>query len=290
MIDSFYGYGQKLKSEGISTPFEKIKYSTQYKNLEEAKLLFAEVGEEIKNNSLPFPVIIGITGYGNVSNGAQEVIDLLPVEEISPQQLLDFDKNKLSKHKIYKIIFKEIDMVEPIENDFELLDYYSNPDNYTSVFYKYLDKINILINAVYWDARYPKLLTCDYIKQNFEKLKDLKIIGDISCDVNGGIECTKKSTNSGNPFFVYNPETDGIENGLFGNGPAVLAVDNLPGEIARDSSTFFSNILKNFIPYLQIENLDTNFENLKIPAELKKAVIIFNGQLTPDFKYLENFF
>lgn len=289
MIDSFHGYGKKLKSEGVFTPFEKIKYSTDYKDLNEAKQLFLEVGEEIRQGKLTFPVIIGITGYGNVSRGAQEIIDLLPVEEISPEKLLTIEKNTLSLDRVYKVIFKEKDIVTPIKGDFELNDYYQHPGNYISSFSRYLSKLNLLINGIYWDNRYPKLLTCDFVKNNYDLISDLKIIGDISCDVNGGIECTQKNTNSGNPFFVYNPDTGKIQDGLDGRGPAVLAVDNLPGEIARDSSTFFSNILKKFIPHLKNGNMEQDFDNIQVPAELKKAVIIFNGQFTPDFKYLEQY-
>ena len=103
------------------------------------------------------------------------------------------------------------------------------------------------------------------------------------------MECTKKSTDSGDPFFVYNPDTGEISSGLEGKGPAILAVDNLPGEISRDSSTFFSSILRDFIPSLRNGNLEGDFNSITMRPELKKAVIVFNGQLTPAFKYLEKY-
>lgn len=290
MIDSFYGYGQKLKSEGKITPLAKIKYATEYRNLEETKNSFKEVATDIRNGGLKFPVIIGITGYGNVSKGAQEIIDLLPTKEISPQDLIFLKKENLKTDKIYKVIFKEKDMVEAIEGEFNLQDYYENPQNYRSIFQQYLNKLNILINAVYWDDRYPRVLSCDYIKNNYSQIQDLKIIGDISCDVNGGVECTRKTTDSGHPFFTYDSKINEIQDGISGKGPAILAVDNLPGEIARDSSTFFSNILKQFIPAMKNDNFTEDFDNLQIPDELKKAIIIYRGELTPDFKYLEQYF
>ncbi|MFP4548606.1 MAG: hypothetical protein ACLFQM_10790 [Fidelibacterota bacterium] len=289
MIDSFYGYGEKLRLEGISTPFQKIKYATEYKDIADAKKQFKSVNNEIRTKGLPFPVIIGVTGYGNVSIGAQEIIDLLPVETLTPDELVTTDKTQLARDRIYKVIFKEKDLVRRKDGKFDLMDYYNHPEHYESKFTQYLEKLNIMINGVYWDVRYPRLVSCDYVKFNYDKMKDLKIIGDISCDVEGGVECTKKSTNSGDPFFVYNPDTGEISSGLEGKGPAILAVDNLPGEISRDSSTFFSNILRDFIPPLRNGNLDGDYNEITIPPELKKAVIIFKGQLTPAFKYLEKY-
>lgn len=291
MIDSFFAFGQRLKAEGILNPFEKIKYSTDYKDVAEAKKMFAEVAEEIHSGKLSIPVIIGISGYGNVSKGAQEIIDILPTEEITPAKLKTLNKNELSTQKIYKVIFKEKDMVNPIDESvtFELSDYYTNPQKYKSVFSQYLENLDILINAVFWDKQYPKLLTCEYLQNNYKSLKNLRIIGDISCDVNGGIECTKKSTDSGDPFFVYEPENNIIKPGIIGNGPAILAVDNLPAEIGRDSSTFFSSTLKKFIPFLQTENLDVEYSKLSIPDELINSIIIYKGKLTPNYKYLEQY-
>ncbi len=289
MIDSFYGYGKKLQMEGTQTPFQKVKYATEYKDVAEVKKEFQAVNNEIKTKGLPFPVIIGVAGYGNVSIGAQEIIDLLPVETLNPDELVSIDKARLARDRIYKVVFKEKDMVKRKRGKFDLMDYYNHPENYESKFTQYLDKLNIMINAVYWDDRYPRLISCDYVNFNYAKMEDLKIIGDISCDAEGGVECTKKSTDSGDPFFVYNPDTGEISSGLEGKGPAILAVDNLPGEISRDSSTFFSSILRDFIPSLCNGNLEGDFNSITMRPELKKAVIVFNGQLTPAFKYLEKY-
>ncbi len=290
MIDSFYGFGQRLTRS--SNPMTQFKYATDYKNMMEVEKLYKSIGDQIKAGKSDKPVIIGIAGYGNVSQGAQQIIDLLPVKKLSPQKLLSLDKSQLSTNYIYKVIFKEKDLVTPKSSDdiFELLDYYTNPDKYKSIFHQYLHQLDIIINATYWDQRYPRLITCDFLKNNAEKLKNLKIIGDISCDVNGGIECTKMTTNSGDPFFNYDNQTGKLEKGLDGNGPAILAVDNLPGEVSRDSSCFFSNILKKYIPKLCNANLNGSYDNLKIADELKRAIIIHKGQLTTDYKYLEYYF
>jgi len=92
-------------------------------------------------------MIIGLAGYGNVSLGAQEVIDMLPVKEIRPSQIGAINEN-YSNNVIYKVVFKEEDMVEPVssETTFNLQDYYNNPFLYRSVFEKYIRRLSILMN------------------------------------------------------------------------------------------------------------------------------------------------
>ena len=114
----------------------------------------------------------------------------------------------------------------------------------------------------------------------------MKIIGDISCDIEGAIEITVKATDPGNPVFVYNPETGKITDGYSGQGIVVMAVDNLPGELPVDASREFSGILKNFIPHI-VKNIPENFNEWTLPSFLKRAVMVFKGELTSDYKYLE---
>ncbi|MDY0016137.1 MAG: hypothetical protein RBS13_08010, partial [Bacteroidales bacterium] len=87
MINSLWALGLRMKHLGISTPFEKLKQTHTYFSLEQAKEVVKQIGHDISQNGLPdelLPLTIGLTGYGNVSMGAQEILDLLPCIEISP--------------------------------------------------------------------------------------------------------------------------------------------------------------------------------------------------------------
>jgi alpha-aminoadipic semialdehyde synthase len=75
----------------------------------------------------------------------------------------------------------------------------------------------------------------------------LKVIGDITCDIEGSVECNLAATTPGDPVYVYDPITRLIHPGIEGRGPVLLAVDNLPCELPRDSSTMFGDVLSNFI-------------------------------------------
>ena len=69
----------------------------------------------------------------------------------------------------------------------------------------------------------------------------------------------------------------------------MLAVDNLPTELARDASTAFSQALLKFIPGIASCDMTVPFDLNNLPPEIKKAVVVYNGELTPDFKYLSKF-
>jgi saccharopine dehydrogenase (NAD+, L-lysine-forming) len=296
MVDALWIFGQRANWEKINTPFNKINQAIYYKNLEEIKKELKEVSKEIKENGIPKsirPVIIGISGYGNVSIGVQEIIDCLPVKTINPDEIKSVYKNPSNKN-IYKVVFKEEHMVQPISSKtkFDLQDYYNHPENYCSIFERYIPYLSILMNCIYWSSEYPRLVTKKFMKNYFKNDKNihLKVIGDISVDINGAIEFTEKTTSTDNPVFVYNPITDKITDGYAGEGVVVMAVDNLPCELPRESSKYFSETLLHFIPDILKANFNVdNFENLNLPTQIKKAVILFKGKLTPSYSYINKY-
>lgn len=294
MIDSLWALGKRIDSEGIQNPFSKIKKTVEYRGLDSAKRQIGKIADEITKNGIPKemrPLVCGFSGYGNVSQGAQEIFDILPHKEILPQELLS-DQNLFdgSKHILYKVVFKESDLVEPknSEDKFELQDYYDNPDKYRSKFEQYLPQLTILMNCIYWDTPYPRLITLDYLKKVWTESDNqkLKVIGDISCDIDGAIQCTVKSTDPGNPVYVYNPLDSSVNDGVEGEGPVIMAVDNLPCELAEEASKSFSKVLVDFIPELIKADYSDSFENLKLPKALRRGMILYQGKLTSDYKYL----
>jgi hypothetical protein len=116
----------------------------------------------------------------------------------------------------------------------------------------------------------------------------LHVIGDISCDVEGGIETTVMATEPNDPVYVYLPEEDRAVSGVEGPGPAVVAVDILPSELPREASVYFGRILKGFVPAMAAADYGAEFEVLDLPPELKRAVIAHKGTLAPDYRYLES--
>lgn len=296
MINTLWSLGLRLKEAGFKTPFTQIKQAHTYASLEDAKKAISAVGQEIAENGLPEelrPFTVAFTGYGNVSGGAQEIMGLLPVKEISPEKLLALKRRAhLPNNLIYKIVYKEKDLAEPIdpEAEFDLQDYYANPQNYRSTFDKYVPHLDMLVNCIYWDKRYPRLITKDYMEKLYSKgTPKLKVIGDISCDVNGSVEFTEKATEIEDPIFVYHPESRTYTMGHKGDGILIMAVDILPSELPRDSSDGFADVLTNFVKPIADCDFSEEFEDLDLPRPIKKGLILHKGKLTPEFEYLEEF-
>ena len=177
MINSLWAFGRRLKDEGLTTPFARIRQTHEYTSLEEARNEISEVGKEIAQHGLPdalHPLVIGFMGYGNVSQGAQEICSLLPAEEIPAAKLKEaLQNNHIPSNILIKTVFREEDMIEPLNRDeeFDLYDYYHHPEGYRSKFNQYLPFINILINGAYWDARYPRHVTKDALSTLLQKWK-----------------------------------------------------------------------------------------------------------------------
>lgn len=293
MIDTLWALGQRLKREGISTPLAQIEQAVSYASLDDAKKAVREAGEKIASSGLPEglpPLVVGITGYGNVATGAREILAELPTRDVPPDVLPSlFDEP--SPHCLYQTTFREEHLVEPVAEGaaFELQDYYDNPEDYRSVFERHLPHLTVLVNCIYWDARYPRLVTKQWLRNEFggPQPQRLRVIGDLSCDIEGAIECTIKSTEPVDPVYVYDPADGSIASGVEGRGPVVLAVEILPAELPREASEEFSKALAQFIPALASADFSASFETLDLAPELKRAVIVHRGRLTPDFAYLE---
>ena len=295
ITETLWSYGRILKRQGIETPFSRFRQTLDYNDLNAIRKAFRDAGSDIRTNGLPReirPLVIGITGYGNVARGVRELLDLLPCIEIDPGELSGIAKTA-DNNQIYVSVFKEEHMVEPLaaEGKFDLQEYYDHPEKYRSRFEAYLPHLTILINATYWAEQYPRHVTRDGLRKLHAagKLGKFRVIGDISCDISGGVEITYKATDPGEPVFTYNPELDRFSDGFAENGITVMAVDNLPSELPKDASVYFSGVLKTQVPDLIKADYKAAFSELDLPPALKDAVIVHQGKLTPGYAYLEDY-
>lgn len=294
MIDSLWALGQRLAWEGYETPFSQILPTHRYADLQAAKQTVTRVGEQIAAKGLPAdltPLVCGFAGYGNVGRGAQEIYDLLPIAEIGPEELLARDPASFAPNQLVKVVFKEEHTVKPRNpaEPFVLSDYFQHPEKYESQFERFVPRLTLLINAIYWTPASPRLVTKAYLADLFrrEARPRLRVIGDISCDVEGGIEATVRATEPDEPIFVYEPLTGASPNGVAGHGPVIMAVDNLPCELPVESSADFSATLRDFVPAIVTADYDVPFEDLALPSEIKRAVIAHRGELAPAYRYLQ---
>ncbi len=294
MIDTLWALGQRLEKERIPTPFSSIQRATSYADLAAAEAAIAQAGRQIAVDGLPSalcPLVFGFTGYGHVSQGSQMILKHLPTEIISPEELAALFRQGASpkKDRVYQVVFREEHMAEPKDADgrFELQDYYQHPEKYRSRFESYLPYLSVLVNCIYWEARYPRLVTKSYLKKT-PQLR-LRVIGDISCDIGGAIECNVQCMDPGNPVFTYDPLTDCVQAGCLTTGPIVLSVDNLPAELPREASREFSTALCPFVAEIAQADMSVGWDACKLSEPIKKAMIVYQGKLMPNFRYLEKF-
>ncbi|MBZ5639944.1 MAG: hypothetical protein LAO51_14450 [Acidobacteriia bacterium] len=298
MIDTLWALGRRLRHEGIRpNPFDDIHQALDYATLAEAQTAVSAAGERILSEGLPevmTPFVCAFTGYGNTYRGAAEVFDLLPFRDIAPAEVPELAGNlPRDRHVVYKAVFHEEHTVEPASpwDRFDLQDYYAHPEKYRPTFAQFLPHVAVLVNCVYWEPKYPRLVTLQALRELFgaKEPPRLKIIGDISCDISGSVECTVRSTDSGDPVFVYDPVTGRDTLGIAGRGPVVLAVDNLPCELPVDASQHFGDMLLPFVPALARCPWDEPLEQLPLPPEILRAVIVHRGKLAPSYVYLERY-
>ncbi|MEO0086062.1 MAG: bifunctional lysine ketoglutarate reductase /saccharopine dehydrogenase family protein [candidate division WOR-3 bacterium] len=295
MTDTLAGLGRRLELLGFLTPLRRVRLAHEYGRVDLLKAAMAEVGREIAVQGFPediTPFVVGVTGYGHVAKGAWEVLQAIGAIEVEPVDLPALTATA-DRKSIYRVMFREEHMVKPVKlgHRFDLMEYFSRPELYRSRFDEYLDYLTALANCIYWDARYPRLVTLDWLKQAFSasEMPRLQGIGDISCDIGGSVESTVKATSPGAPFYVYQPQTGEVLDGIEGRGILMMTVDNLPCELPFDSSQAFGAALMPFVPAMAEADFSLTIERLGLPAPVRRALILHQGQLTPEYAYVEKF-
>ncbi len=229
---------------------------------------------EYEKVALP-PVKIALTGGGRVSKGAMEVLNGMGIRKVSPAEFL----NEYFNGPVYTQLNTR-DYNRRIESgDFDRDEFYQSPEKYESAFLQYARKSDILIAGAFWDPQAPVLFTKDDMVQNDFKIR---VIADVTCDIEGSIPSTKKPSTIDDPVYDYNPSNDRVEPPFKDEANVtVMAVDNLPCELPRNASEDFGKeFLKHILPNLIGEDTD---------AIIERASITNEGGLTTRFKYLQDF-
>ena len=290
MIDALWAYGQRWRALGVDTPMLRLRQAMRYPDLSSALRDVEAVGQRIASQGMDprvGPLVVGVTGYGNVASGAMDVLRVLPTVSVGTPELTADVVSRADGRSVLVTVFTESDTVEPVAGGVgSVADYRANPGAYRSVFAQYADRLSILVNSVYWHPASPRLLTASDAVALQSAGARLVLVADLSCDILGGIEFTVRSTDSGDPVYVYDASTGTATDGFAGEGIAVLAVDNLPCELPADASVSFSAALRGLVPVLARTDFGRPFDSLALPPELASAVVAHRGELTPAFSYL----
>jgi len=236
-------------------------------DLEDLKTEYSKV-------TLP-PIKIVLTGGGRVAKGAIEVLMGMGIRKVTPSQFLE--------HHFDFPVFCQLDVRNYNKRvdgtDFSRNEFYKDPQQYEGDFLRYTQHADILIASAYWAPQAPVLFERKDMVQNDFKLS---VIADITCDIEGSIPSTKQPSTIAAPIYDYNACDDQVENPLTDEGNiTVMAVDNLPCELARDASTSFGDeLVSSVLPAL----LESDEDEI-----IKRGTITENGSLTDNFKYLQDY-
>jgi alpha-aminoadipic semialdehyde synthase len=220
------------------------------------------------------------------------MLDAAGARWVSPEELVAVAgaDGTFSRNAIYAAVFKEVHMVERRDGgQFELQEFYDRPDLYRSVVPGFLPSLSILVNTIFWAPRYPVYVPNALLKSlAAEGRLRLQVIGDITCDISGSIEATRRATDPGDPCYDYLPEQGIWRDEVGADGVTVMAVDALPCEFPREASVAFSRALRPFLEPLAAANFDTaSAEDAGLPKPLERAVIAWRGKLRPEFGHLQ---
>lgn len=232
-----------------------------------------EVEQELKKVVLPTDFKCLVTGFGRVGHGAKEIIDLLPIKEVSPEEFL----TQTFQEPVYCQL-EAADYYRNTEGGFNISKFYSDPTDYASILSQYAANSDMYIACHYWDNKAPLLLT----KMDFIRNKRLKVVADISCDIAGPIACTIRPSKIGDSIYGWNPHTNEECDYRIPEAVAVMAVDNLPCELPKDASEDFgSELLKHVFPRLLGDDPDRII--------YRASETTFEGTLNEPFLYLSDY-
>jgi alanine dehydrogenase len=269
------GFGKYAGIVGTYNAFRAFGVKFELFKLPKAETLSdqAMLISYLKRQVLP-PLKIVVTGTGKVGSGCIEMLDAMKIKRVS---VADF----LSK-KYTQAVYVQIDVLDYNKRKHGSVitnfDFYQNPDNYESDFARFANVADIAIFGHFYGNGAPQILSREMLQSQDCKIK---VVADVSCDVNGPVACTLRSSTIAEPFYGYLP-SEGTEVDVF--HPAaivVMAVDNLPCELPKDASDGFGEqFIQHVFPALMNGDLD---------GILNRAKITDRGSLTDRFKYLQDY-
>lgn len=227
----------------------------------------------LKRQTLPNIKIV-LTGHGKVGMGAKEILDGMKIKQVPVDDFL----NKIYSQPVYT----QIDVLDYNRRlDGQVLDntdFYKNPQEYISNFERFTKVADIFMAGHFHGNNAPDILTQDMLRAADCKIK---VVADISCDVDGPIACTIKASTIAEPFFGYLPSENTEVPYTHPGSVMVMSVDNLPCELPKDASEGFGEMF--------MQHVIPAFFNGDKDGILQRAKITENGRLTPRFAYLQDY-
>jgi alanine dehydrogenase len=223
---------------------------------------------------LKLPAVkIAVTGSGRVAHGILEIMNLMDVQEVEPDE---FRAHSFS-YPVYTHL-KGADLYRhTVKGTYSREDFHQNANEYECLFERYLTHTDILMNGIYWDRSAPRLFEWSDLQRNDF---NLKTIADITDDEGGSVPCNLGDAAKENPVYGVDKLSHDQTAAYLPGSVDMMALGNLPNELPRDASRYFGEQL---IKYVLSDILKGG------SPLIEKAMMLKYGKLTGCFDYLSDY-
>ena len=220
------------------------------------------------------PIKIAVTGSGRVAHGVLEIMNLMGIHEVEPEDYLE-------KEFVYPVYvhLKGANLYEhKTDKSYNRKDFHENAENYNSKFSAYIPHTDILMNGIYWEQKIPRLFELPDIQNEHFRITT---IADITDDMGGSVPCNIGDSTIADPVYGVDKNTFLRTAPFLQNSIDVMAVGNLPNELPRDASRYFGEQLLKYVFTDLFINEKTRLIN--------HATIVKNGKLNEGYEYMAEY-
>ena len=218
-------------------------------------------------------VKIAVTGSGRVAHGILEIMNLMGIHEVEPDDYLV----RRFAYPVYTQL-KGADLYQRKDgNRYKRLEFHEHPELYQCQFLPYAEQTDILLNGVYWDKNVPRLFEQDDIQSD---TFIIRTIADITDDKGGSVPINLGDQTIEDPVYGISRATMEKTPPYLPDSIDIMAVGNLPNELPRDASRYFGEQLIKHV----LEDPVGNGSPI-----IERAIMVKNGKLTQHYEYLKDY-
>ncbi len=269
------GFGRYAGLVGAYNGFRLLGQRLGSFNLPKVETLadLVEVKKELDKISIPKIKII-LTGSGKVAFGAIEILEHLNIRQVNIEEFLNQTFNEPVFYNAQVLDYNKRKDGKPAD----LSEFFADPTPYVSDFMKFARVADMFIAGHFYGDHAPYLFTREDAKHPEFKIK---LVADISCDIDGPVASTIRPSTIAEPFYGYDPHSESEADALNSEMIGVMAVDNLPCELPKDASEGFGEMFS--------EHVIPAFFNNDKDGILKRSKMTEDGELTKKFSYLKDY-
>lgn len=218
-------------------------------------------------------VKIAVTGSGRVAHGILEIMNLMGIHEVEPDEYL----RRRFSYPVYTQLKGPELYRSTLTGKYSRSDFHLHPEKYECIFLPYTEQTDILMNGVYWDKSVPRLFSREDVKTDHFIIQT---IADITDDAGGSVPINLGDQTIDDPIYGVDRQTLTKTAPYQPGSIDILAVGNLPNELPRDASRYFGEQLIKYV----LEDLVKGGSDI-----INRATIVSKGQLSDHFEYLRGY-